>query len=359
MKNNIKLTMNTLIKDVILRIFKFLLIHEILTFGRTNKHFMKMTRSNILPKTFTTWNPLFMQRILKNHTFKSYVFVNNIRDNDLQILRNKLGSRCTFYNCILFGASEILKHFNEIEFDDCSILSNKCFENLSGCESLKFINCDITDQELEVLKKCHKLSIVFNKSIISSGLTKINCYCLDISCFDYPIDEYIQNLNCDKLILARCKSLTDEGLKNLKYFDYIDVSNCVKITDQGIENLKCRKLKIGECSLLTYTNTKNLKCIDLDVSYSCNIYNETLKTFPIFKSLNLSGCSITNKGLFYVKNCEKIKLIHCMKITVRGILTLKCKKITICKCMNIFRIWTIKKILKCDIKCVTTCITPN
>lgn len=363
MKITLNLIMDTLVKDVVLEIFKFLFVCEILIMGRINKHFLKITRNNVLPQTFSTGKILLMQHILAKHDFESYDFIRTIGDDDLQILRNKMGSNnikftiCPYIN----NGSNTLKRFNNISFVNCHNLSNKLFENLSGCKSLKFSYCNITDEGLSLVKNCHKLKILHCDNIKGYGLTKLNCHYLDISYFSYPIDEHLKNLNCNKLNLAGCKELTDVGLKNLKYFDYIDISMCDKITDQGIEYLNCRKLKMGGCNKLTYTNTKNLKCIKLNVaSYlNYNHNNETFKTFAVFKSLNLSGWSITDKDLFYVKDCEKIKLVNCVKITETGILSLNCKKITICKCMKIIKIREIEKKLRCVINYVKSCAILN
>lgn len=359
--------MNLINDDIIFEIFKFLPVSGILIMGEINKRFLKISRNRIWPIVFMSKNCEFTNKILSNYTFESYEFYHDIQD--LSIIKNNFKSKgyVTAQDHKIIKGFHKFKFFDTINIPNCDI-PKSCFKYLTECKNVNIFNCEsITDSEIIYLKNCHKINLDFCNNITDKGFKELkNCYSLKLTCTKIT-DDAVKELNCDYLDLSYCK-ITNDGIKNLKckklilsgcivtddviknfIGDNLDMSRCNYVTDEGIESIKCTKLVIGAGSNLTFTNINKLQCVKLDVSFT-SINDEHLKTFKDFKSLNITGCHyITDNGLIYLRNCEKLIMMHCPQITDLGIEILNCKKIIICERMEFSCINKRITICKCSL----------
>ena len=229
------------------------------------------------------------------------------------------------------GIKELCK-CKELSFDSLDI-SNNCLKNLN-CNKLSLFNCSkITDEGVKYGKNYKVLKLMYCDNITNEGIKNINCESLYLSNINVT-DEGIKNINCESLYLSDI-NVTDKGLKNLKGCKKVSLFACDLITDAGISELDCNYLEIFCCRKLSFSKAHKYKFRQLKVSNWIRINDEILQNFRGLEMVNVSKCNITDEGIFHLKNCKKVILVECFKITRKAILNLKCDTIIICECMNL------------------------
>lgn len=240
--------------------------------------------SKILKSNSEEYKKLTQQREeLNNLTTKIQSIVAPITLLPEEILLNILDSVNTFEEfqniCLIDRKMNSLVH-------DPSIINKLCQKPIVGksgkiieficryssdIKKLVFIDCDITDDDIQKLSQhCTQLiSLTLNHSRITNkglqSLSKLPLQTLDLS------DNY---------------KITDEGIAHLKGMPLIELnlSDCPELTDSALaclEGVPLKSLHLAGCSLITNEGLRYLK-------------NIPLKELGIFKCPNITGIGLLN-----------------------------------------------------------------
>lgn len=370
--------MDLITDDAIYEIFSFLTVHDLLMMACINKRFLKISRNHVWPQecSVNSWKGYTVQ-ILNYYTFASYSII-----GDLSAIKNNhktKNSILRYHYVKIINGFDKFKFFDRIMFYEYCDFTKECLNSLIECRFITFTRCyGLNDDNLLSLKDCHKLKFYHCHKITDQGISHLNCKKLTFHrcrmingtglsrSINYRYLKFVESdinnkgiygLKSKKLILSECQYITNRGIANIKC-DYLDISGCDYITDEGIENLNCTELKISDCKKLSYKNIDRLKCKNINVYYTDNINDDTLKQFQKFEKINLSNCDrVTDLGLVYLKNCKVLKICNCYYISPQGILQLNCEKIVFCPCLPYSDFWIheISKKMKYKILCDKYC----
>ncbi len=271
-----------------------------------------------------------------------------------------------------------LKNLEFIQFDNCSNITDKALENCRTCKNLKKIilsQCNqITGEFFKHLKdlELESISIVRCAEVINENLNYLKDFknlkhiCLHEATKIEPDQELelehiikeitdqnpekpkdFKNSTCISSVIVnkaieiqnhrkldRIKNnITDqtlEKLKNCKNLTKIDLVVCPKITGEFLEQLRGLFLKIiiiNHCDQFTDKNLKNLKYftnlehVTVYCENSTGEWFKVLKDLKLLKDLHVYSLAMTDRNLFYLKDCESLErlaFISCTKITGEG-----------------------------------------
>ena len=123
--------------------------------------------------------------------------------------------------------------------------------NYNFCDYI--ISCEIKDEGVKALHKCHTLNLSYCKLITDEGVKALHkCHTLNLSYCGLITDEAVKALHkCNTLNLSYYRLITDGGVKALHKCHTLNLSYCRLITDEAVKALhKCHTLNLSNCKLI-------------------------------------------------------------------------------------------------------------
>ncbi|XP_006140845.2 dynein regulatory complex subunit 6 [Tupaia chinensis] len=333
-------------EKVILNIFFYFSLREVITCGQVNRAWMLMTQISSL------WNAIDFSTV-KNVIADRYI-VSTLQRWRLNVLR------LNFRGCSLrqktFRSVSHCKNLQELNVSDCPTFTDESMRHISeGCPGVLYLNLSnttITNRTMRLLPR------------------------------------YFQNLQ--NLSLAYCRKFTDKGLQYLNLGNgchkliYLDLSGCTQISVQGFRNIasscsgimhltindmptltdNCVKALVEKCSRITSVvltgaphisdhtfkalSTCNLRKIRFEgnkrISDACFKFID--KNYPNINHIYMADCKeITDsslKSLSLLRQLTVLNLANCVRIGDIGLrqfldgpASLKIRELNLSNCIHL------------------------
>lgn len=129
--------------------------------------------------------------------------------------------------------------------------------NIARFKNLRKLQCanNTTNTDLQQLMFLEELDLNFNDLITDVGLKHLNLNCLVANYNGVLTDEGIKHMiNLQRLMIAMCTKITDNGLKNLQ-LKFLDCSG-TRITNKGIAHMNLQVICAIGCPHITKDGIK-------------------------------------------------------------------------------------------------------
>jgi len=128
-----------------------------------------------------------------------------------------------------------MKSINELTIIDCNI-TDDMLELYKDIKKITLFMCEkITDNGMKHLNNKERV-ILDNIQITDKGLSELsNVGTVQLIGVDDITDEGLCYLNCKNLYLEECYSITDNKLNELKTLESLKIKDCIKVTDKCID----------------------------------------------------------------------------------------------------------------------------